>query len=141
MPCTFIDPIFFCANNNKLKNVSLYETIQYIPPSIKKGKVLKILNGNTIVIAALLYGTASPIYRFVISLKNVYRADNKQMNKGYNSRRLLSDYLLEKIVYIKDLSYNEEGILNANIYLGDKHINKMIVDLGLGTSKQVSFSC
>jgi hypothetical protein len=139
MPYTFIDP-FFCCANNYLKNVSLYETTPYVP-SIKKGKVLKIMNGNTIVIAALLYGTVSPVYRFIISLKNVYRTDKKQMTKEYNSRRLLSDYLLGKMIHIKDLSCNEEGILNANIYLDDIHINKKIVDMGLGTTRQVSFSC
>lgn len=136
---TFIDP-FFCSAKNYLKNVSLCETVQYLP-SIKKGKVLKILNGNTIIVAALLCGTTSPIYRFIISLKNVYRSNIKQTTKMYNSRRLLSDFLLEKTIEIKDLSYNEEGILNANIYLDNIHINTKIIEMGLGTARQVSFSC
>lgn len=140
MPYTFIDP-FFCCADNYLKDISLHDTVHYIP-HIKKGKVLKILNGDTILVAALLTGTVTPAYRFIISLKNVYRANTKQISpKMYNSRKLLTEYLLGKIIHIKDLDYNESGVLIANLYLGNKHINKLIVDMGLGTERQVSFSC
>ena len=135
----FIDPIFY-SNTTYLNDVSMCDTVQYIP-NIKKGKVLKILNGNTLLVAASIHGSVQPVYRFVISMKNVYRTDVTANAKDYTSRRLLNKFILDKIVYIKDLASDESGVMNANIYLGGIHVNQIIVDFGLGTSRKVSFAC
>jgi len=63
----------------------LYEnTEKYIPP-IKKGRVIKIYDGDTITIAAKLpnfyFWNKSPIYRFNIRLNGIDCPEIKSKNK------------------------------------------------------------
>jgi hypothetical protein len=143
---TFVDPIIY-----KKKNKSDSDRL----PVIYKGKVLEIVNRNTIVVKAKPAQYIISYKHFFIKLKtsdisdklNSYSDEYVDTNeiqscwKRYNSTDYLKDTLLYKNVKLENLEYDEYKQLSADIYLGDIHINQRLLECGFSHNKKVKFMC
>lgn len=136
---SFIDPFLF--KDQRLQYYGNNSNIPLYVPNINKGKVIRIVDYNTIQIVAIYLNKVS---RFMISLKDVVKRDIKPDDssawKNYTLYHYLEKTLIDKIVHIRNISYSSKGALIGDIYLGKNHINKIVVEIGLATNKSVKFS-
>jgi micrococcal nuclease len=115
----------------------LYEnTEKYIPP-IKKGRVIKIYDGDTITIAAKLpnfyFWNKSPIYRFNIRLNGIDCPEIKSKNKtekvfAYKVKKILSKMILDKDVNLKIIDCDKYGRLLADVYYDNINISNFLIE-------------
>ena len=126
-----------------------YETTSLYTPPIKYGKVIKVYEGDTILIATKLpyiddTKKNSLIYRFIIYLdgicspKNNSNKDNlfSKTNVSENSfsridkisKDKLSKLILGKIVEVRSIMSDKYGHLYANIFLDLININEFMIE-------------
>ncbi len=103
-------------------------TIPFIPP-IQAGKVIKVYDGDTITIGAVLYEVA---YRFSVRLDGIDTPELKGPNKekAILARDDLSNLVMNKIVQLKNIGNEKYGRILADVYLGDLHVNQWMKDKG-----------
>lgn len=112
---------------NELQNVQYLDTIKFVPP-ITSGKVVKVYDGDTITIAAKLPYPESPIYRFSVRLRGIDTAEMKGGNAkekemAQESKQILSDIIMGKIVRLVDVDTEKYGRLLAYVFLDDICLN------------------
>jgi len=116
------------------------QTIPFIPP-IHEGQVIKVYDGDTITIAAKLPYDESPLYRFSVRLLGIDSPEIKgktpqEKEAAKKSQNALENLILNKIVYLKDMSNEKYGRILANVYVdvdvdsseNQIHVNKWMLD-------------
>ena len=119
---------------NYLNSISYSDTLPFIPP-IDFGKVIKVYDGDTITIAAKLPNTLGPIYRFSVRLigidsPEIKGSTFKEKELAIISRNMLSQLIMGKIVYLRNVSMEKYGRILADVYLGDLHVNDWMIKNG-----------
>ena len=121
----------------ELDSVTWNATVPFIPP-ITNGKVLKICDGDTIIIATLLPFQdlrSTVVYRFSVKLSGIdctglngtTFSEKEFAITAYNA---LADKILGKIVTLKNVSFERYGRILADIYLDEIHLNHWMLDKG-----------
>ena len=114
------------------------QTIPFIPP-IYEGQVIKVYDGDTITIASKLPYDESPLYRFSVRLLGIDSPEIKgktpeEKEAAKKSQKALENLILNKVVYLKDMSNEKYGRILANVYVdvdsseNQIHVNKWMLD-------------
>ena len=119
-------------NVSYLENISYDDTILFIPP-IKYGKVVKVYDGDTITIATTLPFDNSPIYRFSVRLAGIDSPEIKAKTSiekmlAMKSKESLEQIILDKVVQLKNISFEKYGRILADVYVGDLFVNQWMID-------------
>ena len=133
---------FFSFLNDKkkeLKKCTWDNTNTYIP-QLEYGYVIKVYDGDTITVAGYPYKNSTP-YRFSLRLNGIDTPElrtkcEKEKELGYLVKEKLQNKILNKIIYIKDISIEKYGRLLCNIYENkddENSINQWIIDNNMGT--------
>lgn len=123
-------------NNNSfdsIKNTELWmHTTPFVAP-IKKGRVIKVYDGDTITVAAKLPDTLnSPLYRFSVRLNGIDTPELKTKNEiekkvALMARDALSAKILYKDVELRNVQTEKYGRLLAGIWLDNECLNEWMV--------------
>lgn len=118
--------------------VSWSNTVPFVPP-ITRGIVIKVYDGDTITVAAKLPYADSLVYRFPVRLDGIDCPELKSKNEHEQAcaqlaKEELSGLVLGKTVEIRDSKTEKYGRLLANIYIGELHLNKHMVDRRLAVA-------
>lgn len=117
----------FIYKNYDWSRINYESTTLYIPP-IKYGKVIKVYDGNTIIIATILpyidyLKEEIPIYRFIIYLDGISSKDNAKISKDE-----LSKFIFGRIIEIKYIRCDKHEHLYATIFLDSININEWMIE-------------
>ena len=124
---------------NKLdKNIDWKDTIQFVPP-VEKGIVIKVYDGDTITIASKLPYPSSPLYRFSVRLNGIdcpeiKGKDENEKQCAQIAKQEMSDLILNKIVTLKNVETEKYGRILADVYSGDLHLNKHMIEKRLAVT-------
>ena len=124
---------------NKLdKNIDWKDTIQFVPP-VEKGIVIKVYDGDTITIASKLPYNECPLYRFSVRLNRIdcpeiKGKDENEKQCAQIAKQEMSDLILNKIVTLKNVETEKYGRILADVYIGDLHLNKHMIDKRLAVT-------
>ena len=119
-------------------------TIPYIPP-VKKGRVIKVYDGDTITIATRLpYDQA--VYRFSVRLAGIDSAEIKgatatEKECAVQARNALNAKILGKMVVLKNVKMEKYGRLLADVYVNDTHVNAWMLEENLAVPYQGKTKC
>jgi micrococcal nuclease len=111
-----------------MESLTYATTVPFLPP-VQSGKVIKVYDGDTITIGAVLYDVA---YRFSVRLDGIDTPELKgpYQDKAILARDALSTLVMNQIVHLKNLGNEKYGRLLADVYLGDLHVNQWMKDQG-----------
>lgn len=129
--CLFGSPT--ASYNSALNPVkSPTKSIPFVPP-ITEGEVISVYDGDTITIVSKLPYDASPLYRFSVRLAEIDCAEIKgkteyERELAQEAKCALQKLILNKVVTLKNLKTEKYGRVLADVYLGDLHINKWLLD-------------
>jgi len=108
------------------------DTVPFTFP-ITGGQVIKVYDGDTITIASKLPFDASPLYRLSVRLNGIdtpeikgKTADEKQAAR--EARDALAGLIMNKVVRLENIQSEKYGRILANVYIGELHINKWLID-------------
>ena len=106
-------------------------TVEFVPP-VESGVVIKVYDGDTITIASKLPFTNSPLYRFSVRLNGIDAPEMKSTSEDEKTaatevRNILSDRLLNKTVFLKNVQNEKYGRILADVYLDDLCINDWLL--------------
>ena len=129
-------PSFFSNNfqedfQEDFDNIFYNNTIPFIPP-VKRGKVIKVYDGDTITVASkILNGT--DMYRFSVRLNGIDSPEIKGKSEAEKmsaivSRDKLSNLILNKVVRLEDVKTEKYGRILAEVYLDNLNINKWMLE-------------
>jgi endonuclease YncB( thermonuclease family) len=93
--------------------------------------VIKVYDGDTITIATKLPYN-SELYRFSIRLKGIDSAEIKsssldEQKIAKEAKQCLTNLILNKYVSLQNLETEKYGRILADVYLGELHINKWML--------------
>jgi micrococcal nuclease len=119
-------------NPLKSPTKSLTKSIPFVPP-ITEGDVIHVYDGDTITIVSKLPYDASPLYRFSVRLAGIDCAEIKgktehERELAQEAKSALQKLILNKVVALKNLKTEKYGRVLADVYLGDLHVNKWLLD-------------
>ena len=134
---TLSDFTFIKPSDNELsiiQNVSYKDTIRFIP-QITLGKVIKIYDGDTFTLATQLHYDPTNIYRFSIRLRGIDSPEIKttsaiEKKLAILSRDALSSLIMDKIVFLKNISIEKYGRILADVYLDELNVNAWMIEKG-----------
>jgi endonuclease YncB( thermonuclease family) len=123
---------YFCCFSNQPPHIKWSDTVIFIP-DVSSGYVIKVYDGDTITIAQRLPYSKSPLYRFSVRLAGIDSPEIKgnteeEKNAAIISQKALEEMILNKNVTIKNVKTEKYGRLLADVYLGDIHLNKWMLD-------------
>jgi endonuclease YncB( thermonuclease family) len=124
---------------NKLdKNIDWKDTVQFVPP-VEKGVVIKVYDGDTITIASKLPYLSSPLYRFSVRLSGIdcpeiKGKDENEKQCAQIAKQEMSDLIMNKIVTLKNIETEKFGRILADVYMGDLHLNKHMIEKRLAVT-------
>lgn len=106
-------------------------TIEFIPP-VDSGIVIKVYDGDTITIASKLPFDKSPLYRFSVRLNGIDAPEIKSTSEDEKTaaievRNILTERLLNKTVFLKNIQHEKYGRILADVYLDDVCINDWLL--------------
>lgn len=116
-----------------LSSIEYKDTSPFSVP-LKKGKVVKVYDGDTITVANCLpIIDDNTIYRFSVRLNGIDTPEIKGKNEdektaAKNARDALSSLILHKEVILKNVSTEKYGRLLADVYFNDLHLNQWMID-------------
>jgi len=122
------DNVFDGIKNNEL----WMHTTPFVAP-IKKGRVIKVYDGDTITIAAKLPTTIeSPLYRFSVRLNGIDTPELKTKNEvekrvALQARDALSSKILYRDVELRNVQTEKYGRLLAGIWLENECLNEWMI--------------
>ena len=104
----------------------------FVPP-VTSGKVIKVYDGDTITIASRLPIANSPIYKFPVRLMGIDSPEIKgkseaEITLAKKSRDALNELIFGKTVTLRDVGTEKYGRLLANVFIGNIHVNKWMLD-------------
>jgi hypothetical protein len=123
-----------------LQQVTLESTIPFVP-NIRYGKVLSIEDGRTLTVASRIYNGYTTVlspqtYRFQLVIAGIEPNDPKDTNDPDPASVVLRQILMDQIVYIPHIDIEPAtGQLHAQIYIGQVHLNRWMMDQGLVKAK------
>ena len=129
-------PFIRFKNEKKQDNKQLikYEdTIPFVFP-ITCGQVIKVYDGDTITIASKMPYDNSPMYRFSVRLNGIDTPEIKgktedEKSMALEARNKLSELIMNKQVFLKNVASEKYGRILADVYLDDTiHINQWMID-------------
>ena len=117
------------------KKIQWSDTLQFIPP-INTGIVIKVYDGDTFTLAGHLPYDGSPLYRFSVRLNGIDCAEIKGKTEeekecAIRARKELDELIMGKQVTLKNVKNEKYGRLLADVFVGDLHVNKHMIDKGL----------
>jgi micrococcal nuclease len=106
-------------------------TVEFIPP-LESGIVIKVYDGDTITVASKLPFEGSPLYRFSVRLNGIDAPEIKstsadEKNAAVEVRNILTERLLNKTVFLKNIQHEKYGRILADVYLDDVCINDWLL--------------
>ena len=124
--------MFCCMNNSAVETITWDDTIPFVPP-VSGGQVIKVYDGDTITIASKLPYSGSPLYRFSVRLNGIDTPEIKgktddEITVAKQARDALSKLILNNQIQLKNTQTEKYGRILADVYLGDLHINKWLVE-------------
>ena len=115
-----------------LKDMTFDDCDPFIAP-IKYSKVVKVYDGDTIhIIAPLFDGVIS---RFRVRLNGIDTPELRTKNEwekkaGYIVKDMLVEKIGDKIIELRDVSYDKYGRILANVFLNGENINEWLINTG-----------
>ena len=114
------------------KSIELKDTIPFVPP-VNKGVVIKVYDGDTITIAAKLPYEESPIYRFSVRLNGIdcpemKTTDSFEKECAVVAKKFVAELVMNRVVTLKNVQTEKYGRILADVYVGELHINKLLVE-------------
>lgn len=106
------------------------KSIPFVPP-INNGKVIHVYDGDTITITSKLPYKESPLYKFRVRLARIDSPEIKgdsteEQHLARISKEYLESLVLNKIVYLENVSTDKYGRILADVYLQERVNNKVI---------------
>jgi micrococcal nuclease len=130
----FLFSPFFKVVEKKEEPLIKYEdTVPFVFP-ITSGQVVKVYDGDTITIASKMPYENSPMYRFSVRLNGIDTPEIKgktddEKSMALEVRNKLSELIMNKRVFLKNVSTEKYGRILADVYLDDTiHINQWLID-------------
>tara|TARA_B100000073_G_scaffold348198_1_gene365620 strand:- start:47 stop:520 length:474 start_codon:yes stop_codon:yes gene_type:complete len=123
----------FCFFSTKNDTIPLLkDTVPWTPP-IKEGFVIKVYDADTITIASKLPYNNSPIYRWSVRIKGIDAPELKSKNSklaelALQGKEELSENILGKKVFIKNIATEKYGRILADVFLNDINIGDWLID-------------
>jgi len=114
-------------------NIEWKDTKPFVVP-LNGGHVIKVYDGDTITIANKLpIYQCNDMFRFSVRLNGIDTPEIKGKNDDEKeaakvAKNALSEKILHKYVVLKNVSTEKYGRLLADVYLGDLHLNKWMLD-------------
>jgi endonuclease YncB( thermonuclease family) len=76
---------------------------------------------------------ASPLYRFAVRLAGIDCPEikgktDRERELAQKAKSALQKLILNKVVVLKNLKTEKYGRVLADVYLGDLHVNKWLID-------------
>jgi len=123
------------TNTEEIKKIQWSDTLQFVPP-INTGQVIKVYDGDTFTLAGHLPYNGSPLYRFSVRLSGIDCAEIKGKTEeekecAIRARKELEELIMGKTVTLKNVKNEKDGRILADIFVGDLHVNKHMIDKGL----------
>lgn len=117
-----------------LSSVKYEDTVPFLMP-IKYGKVVKVYDGDTITLAAHLPIPNSPLYRFSVRLNGIDTPEIKGKTRAEKelavvAKNALSDFILGKVVELRNIANEKYGRVLADVYSGPIHVNEWMIENG-----------
>ena len=109
-------------NAKEPKKIQWSDTLQFIPP-INTGQVIKVYDWDTFTLAGHLPYDGSPLYRFSVRLNGI-----DCLNIKCKTGKHLEDLIMGKTVTLKNVKNEKYGRLLADVFVGDLHVNKYMLD-------------
>ena len=111
-----------------MEHLTYATTIPFLPP-IRSGKVIKVYDGDTITVGAILYDVA---YRFSVRLNGIDTPELKgpHKDKAILARDDLSTLVMNKVVRLENVGSEKYGRLLADVYLDHLHVNQWMKEKG-----------
>jgi len=115
-----------------LEGVKYEDSIEFKMP-IQYGKVVKVYDGDTITIAAYLPIPNSPLYRFSVRLNGIDTPEIRGKTRAEKdlalvAKNALSEFILGKVVELRNIMNEKYGRILADVYLGATHINEWMIE-------------
>ena len=118
---------------NRDINIEWKDTKPFVVP-LNGGHVIKVYDGDTITIANKLpIYHCNDMFRFSVRLNGIDSPEIKGKNDDEKeaakvAKNALSEKILHKYVVLKNVSTEKYGRILADVYLGDLHLNKWMLD-------------
>ena len=125
--------MYFFSCKYNLDNNNWNNTQPFVP-KVKYGKVIKVYDGDTITVASKIPNLKnSQIYKFSVRLNGIDTPEIKGSNEDEKSialkaRDALSEKIMDKDVYLKNVKTEKYGRLLCDVYLGNQHLNQWMLD-------------
>lgn len=121
-----------------MENIHWNDTIEFIYP-ITAGHVIKVYDGDTITIASKMPYENSPLFRFNVRLNGIDTPEIKSKNENEKilakkARDSLSQLIMNKDVTLQNVKNEKYGRILADVYLGELHLNKWMIDKSFGVA-------
>jgi endonuclease YncB( thermonuclease family) len=117
--------------NKNLRDIEMdeatYDNCQPFVPEIRRGKVVRVYDGDTITIAAKIVidgkETSTP-YRFSVRLRGIDSPELKTKNQKEKvlallSRDKLTEFIMSEIITLENVAYDKYGRILANVITKD----------------------
>ena len=121
-----------------MENIHWNDTIEFTYP-IAAGHVIKVYDGDTITIASKMPYENSPLFRFNVRLNGIDTPEIKSKNENEKilakkARDSLSQLIMNKHVTLQNVKNEKYGRILADVYLGELHLNKWMIDQSFGVA-------
>lgn len=108
------------------------DTVPFIPP-IRRVRVIKVYDGDTITIASRLPMKGSEIYRWSVRLRGIDCPELKSRDIGEKAcaekaQAFLSNLILGKKVLLKNIGRDKYGRLLADVYHQNKNLSRVMLN-------------
>jgi endonuclease YncB( thermonuclease family) len=112
-----------CISND----IQWNNTLQFIPP-INTGRVIKVYDADTFIVAAHLPYDSSPLYRFTVRLNGIDYTEIKYGIDSINAKEELEHLILNKTITLKNIKNEKYGRILSDIYIDKLHVNQYMID-------------
>lgn len=125
--------LFCCfSTSRKSQIIEWKDTTKFIPP-ITEGLCIKVYDGDTITIAARLPYNKSPLYRFSVRLRDIDTPEmrgksEKEKQDARKAQQVLSDLVLHKRVYLKNVDVEKYGRILAHVYVDNINLSTFMLN-------------
>ena len=121
-----------------MENIHWNDTIEFTYP-ITGGHVIKVYDGDTITIASKMPYENSLLFRFNVRLNGIDTPEIKSKNENEKilakkARNSLSQLIMNKHVTLQNVKNEKYGRILADVYLGELHLNKWMIDQSFGVA-------
>lgn len=132
-------------SENLIHQIEWKDTVKFVPP-ITTGMVLKVYDGDTITIASKLPYPESPMYRFSVRLNGIDCPEIKGKDENEKecaklAKEEMTSLVLNQIVTLQNVETEKYGRILADVYVGDLHLNKHLIEKRLAVKYDGGTKC